>query len=629
MDKDSAPEMNLALRWFRALILIGVVINMTFAIPALAMPGFLNSAIGLPMQAIYPWLNNTGMLLIGVSLFYLPAGFFPTRWPVYSWLTVLSRLIAAVFWYWLADNSGYPSAFIPLLLSDGSMFVLLAVTLQLGLPPEDRCGWNNFKRRLCTCVGAIRHCFAKPRVRIVSAIVAVLVLFIGYTAWDNLLRAHPDPVFKDPEEHFKYGAIGLGAQSRVPRYVFDVIPKICTEKGKKVGWADFGFVFEAGKELPIGMAERHIGFPTVEATCSLCHTGRYRKTVKDAPLPILAGPANTLDLERFQWFLYDCAESENFTPAKVLAAIEAERDLGLIESLYYRFVILPVTRLGLQRQAKQYAWQKIRPLQGPGRTDTFNPTKMVVFGFPDDSTIGTVDLPQIWNQKPRESMWLHWDGNNNQIKERNYAAAMAVGATPQSVLPDSFKRITDWLLTKQPDAYPYPIDKEKAARGAPLWNAQCADCHSFGKEKTGQVTTNIEELGTDRYRLDSFTIGLVDKFHTFKTPPFDFGAYRKTQSYSNTPTDGIWARAPYLHNGAVPTLWDLLTPPEQRPESFYIGYDVFDPAKVGFVSSGKEAEAAGWLLDTRLLGNGKGGHRYGTDLDDDEKWDLIEYMKTF
>nr|BFE93471.1 hypothetical protein GCM10020185_40070 [Pseudomonas brassicacearum subsp. brassicacearum] len=52
---------------------------------------------------------------------------------------------------------------------------------------------------------------------------------------------------------------------------------------------------------------------------------------------------------------------------------------------------------------------------------------MVVFGFPDDSTIGTVDLPQVWNQKPRESMYLHWDGNNNKIHERNYAAAMAVG----------------------------------------------------------------------------------------------------------------------------------------------------------------------------------------------------------
>jgi hypothetical protein len=47
---------------------------------------------------------------------------------------------------------------------------------------------------------------------------------------------------------------------------------------------------------------------------------------------------------------------------------------------------------------------------------------MVVFGFPDDSTISTVDLPQIWNQKPREGMWLHWDENNNAIKERNYAA---------------------------------------------------------------------------------------------------------------------------------------------------------------------------------------------------------------
>jgi cytochrome c peroxidase len=156
----------------------------------------------------------------------------------------------------------------------------------------------------------------------------------------------------------------------------------------------------------------------------------------------------------------------------------------------------------------------------------------------------------------------------------------------------------------------------------------CTNCHDFGKVNTGQVTTNIQELGTDRYRLDSFTIGLVDKFHEFKKPPFDFGAYRKTQSFSNTPTDGIWARAPYLHNGSVPTLWDLLQKPERRPTSFYRGYQVYDPVNMGFISSGFDAEKKSFLLDTSLLGNSNAGHLYGTDLSDEDKWQLIEYMKT-
>ncbi len=111
----------------------------------------------------------------------------------------------------------------------------------------------------------------------------------------------------------------------------------------------------------------------------------------------------------------------------------------------------------------------------------------MIFGFPDDSTIGTVDLPQIWNQKPRESMYLHWDGNNNDIHERNYAAAMAVGATPQSVLPAEFKRVTDWLLDHQPPKWPFgELDPVRVRRGESLWQAHCANCHAFGKAATGR-----------------------------------------------------------------------------------------------------------------------------------------------
>lgn len=105
----------------------------------------------------------------------------------------------------------------------------------------------------------------------------------------------------------------------------------------------------------------------------------------------------------------------------------------------------------------------------------------------------------------------------------------------------------------------------------------CSNCYDFGKVDTGQVRTDIQKFWTDRYRLDSFTVGLLDKFHDFKKPWFNFEAYRKTQSYSNTPTDGIWSRAPYRHNGSIPTLWDLLQLEDQRPITFYKGYKVYDP----------------------------------------------------
>src|SRR5690606_36822110 len=112
--------------------------------------------------------------------------------------------------------------------------------------------------------------------------------------------------------------------------------------------------------------------------------------------------------------------------------------------------------------------------------------------------------------------------------------------------------------------------------------------------------------------------------------------------------DGIWLRAPYLHNGSVPTLRALLEPPQCRPVSFYRGYDVLDTSNVGFVSQrcdvldapppspgcpvvevqqGCMPEDAGWLFDTTELGNGNGGHEYGTDLVPDDKDALVEFLK--
>jgi len=147
---------------------------------------------------------------------------------------------------------------------------------------------------------------------------------------------------------------------------------------------------------------------------------------------ILGGPAHTLDLQAFQTFLYNCAADARFTPDNVMAAIAKVHQFSWTESLVYRFLIIPGVKTGLATQKAAYAWQQSRPPQGKGRTDTFNPTKFNVFHLPEDNTIGTVDLPQVWNQQPRVGMNLHWDGNNNNITERNFAAAMAIGATPKN-----------------------------------------------------------------------------------------------------------------------------------------------------------------------------------------------------
>ena len=87
-------------------------------------------------------------------------------------------------------------------------------------------------------------------------------------------------------------------------------------------------------------------------------------------------------------------------------------------------------------------------------------------------------------------------------------------------------------------------------------------------------------------------------------------------------------RAPYLHNGAVPTLRDLLEPVAQRPKLFYRGYDLYDPVKVGFITTGAEAERIGTRVDVSQRGNGNQGHEFGVDLAPAQKRDLLEYLKT-
>src|SRR6185437_13536897 len=95
-------------------------------------------------------------------------------------------------------------------------------------------------------------------------------------------------------------------------------------------------------------------------------------------------------------------------------------------------------------------------------------------------------------------------------------------------------------------------------------------------------------------------------------------------SYKARPLNGVWATAPYLHNGSVPTLYDLLLPPASRPKKFTLGRRELDPKKVGYVSDGD----APFVLDTSVTGNGNGGHTYGTTLSEADRWALVEYLKT-
>ena len=103
--------------------------------------------------------------------------------------------------------------------------------------------------------------------------------------------------------------------------------------------------------------------------------------------------------------------------------------------------------------------------------------------------------------------------------------------------------------------------------------------------------------------------------------------------YKSKPLDGIWATAPYLHNGSVPTLYALLLPVKQRPTSFTIGSREFDPVDVGLKTDSIEN---GTVIDTSTPGNLNTGHAFddpgpgviGRKLSEDERRDIVEFLKT-
>ena len=183
-------------------------------------------------------------------------------------------------------------------------------------------------------------------------------------------------------------------------------------------------------------------------------------------------------------------------------------------------------------------------------------------------------------------------------------------ASPASVSP--------WIWTLPPPKYPYPVDQTLASQGAPLYQQHCAECHADHRFRDGVSSgarvgkvVPIGTIGTDRHRLDSYTqVFALNQYGLYPESPYQFKHFRKTNGYANHPLDGIWLRAPYLHNGSVPSLRDLFKPAADRPTVFYRGYDVYDPVGVGFVSNvaeengrqyfpiGQEKKAAKFIAST-------------------------------
>jgi hypothetical protein len=297
---------------------------------------------------------------------------------------------------------------------------------------------------------------------------------------------------------------------------------------------------------------------------------------------------------------------------------------------------------------------------GPGRIDAFGAARNLLFPANALRMQSPVSFPFIWDvpdttqqRAGTDAVWIHYDGNTNSILERNIGQALGMGAVFDPKTYESTLRIANLhrleVLTHklQPPKWPAdilgPIDQAKAAAGEQIFNDTCRDCHQ-------NRLYALTDAGTDPQRANSFgqpVAGAVpfpaavkpildglkarafsdDGVSTADQAAMDANPaiWRATGQYLARPLTGVWATAPYLHNGSVPTLWHLLHP-TQRPTKFIVGNREYDPARLGYSTGG-----SGWTFDTSQPGNSNIGHagdKYGTNLTEDQKAALLEYLKT-
>jgi hypothetical protein len=271
--------------------------------------------------------------------------------------------------------------------------------------------------------------------------------------------------------------------------------------------------------------------------------------------------------------------------------------------------------------------EKVPPASGPGRNDAFGLLSASLLNAPQPYAPTKFGL--VWDVDKRT--WVHWDGNTKSPISRNLLASLGLGAPLHGKRGDldfaTVKRQTDLSEKIRPPRYPFEINQAAAKRGSAHFESKCASCH--GGPESDKRLYPIAEVGTDPNRAQLFTQKQAEGFNKFLSEleavgyeaPKEVGV-RSTGKYWAATLNGVWARSPYLHNGSVRTMQELLTSPAQRAKSFHRGSRNYDAAQMGYTDEGA------YVLDTTATGNANSGHNYGTNLSAAEKSELMEYLKT-
>lgn len=470
----------------------------------------------------------------------------------------------------------------------------------------------------------------------------------------------------EDEREFLYGSMG---NEFVPERVLRAFMRTYPDLFPGGDLSAFGVISDVGRDWPIGFSRRTVGHlggqPSIGINCAACHIAEFHATPGRPGVRVVGSPA-TFDVYAFSGALA-VSMARTTEPANMLkflaAYMPAARDRieARKQAIQGAVAADPLTSKGMAPDALHdilpaaleskdplvVAHAMLRVLHnmrtalhlpeqlpppvptipGPGRTDAFGVLSAALLRVPTGFD-APVKYGVLWNLDRRA--WVHWDGNNRDPLSRNVQATLGLGA-PMSgggrLLDFALvRRQTDLTQIIRPPRFPWSVDGPAAARGEKHYRAHCASCHDGVPED--RRLHALDEIGTDPKRARFFDQKQADlnnkwlaslKVKGYAPAP---NAYRATGKYRAPELDAAWARSPYLHNGSVRTIWDLLTPPAQRPRTFRRGSRIFDVKALGFLDEGT------FILDTTIPGNSNAGHDYGTYLKDDDKRDLIEYLKT-
>lgn len=251
----------------------------------------------------------------------------------------------------------------------------------------------------------------------------------------------------------------------------------------------------------------------------------------------------------------------------------------------------------------------------------------------DDYNIGC-DVPPLWHVRKKNSLYYTAVGKGDFTKLLMQASVLGIAdSTEARAVQHNFVDVLAWLETLEPPAYPYAVNTRLAKKGQAVFEEHCSGCHgTYGEQETyPNKVVSVDVVKTDSlYATYAMTSPITDWYNK------SWFATSEPQSrlsphygYVAPPLDGIWATAPYLHNGSVPTI-DALLNSSTRPTYWKRDlerYD-FDEEKVGWNFEEKDGGFGKATYDTTLPGYSNVGHYFGDTLRNSERKAVIEYLKT-